>query len=445
MLRRIYEPRAYGPDPVAECYWTTTVVAPEPDPQAEGDLRCEIAVIGAGYTGMNAALTLASAGVDVILLDAETPGWGASGRNGGFCCDGGSKLTSAEIRARYGAADEALWRGAQRAAIDHVGELLETFGIDADCHSKGETMLAHRPREAAAFAAQAKAFEAAFGLKAEVLGRDALAERGLAGPEFHGALTTPLGFALNPLKYATGLAAAARAAGVRVFAKSPVTGLDGAGNGWRLQTPRAQITATKIVIATNGYSSENLPGWMAGRYLPAQSSVIVTRPLSLDEMQAQGFTSRQMCADTRRLLHYFRLMPDNRFLFGMRGAVRADGRSQQATRTRIRHNFDTMFPAWAGVETEHFWSGFVCLTARRTPFVGALDRQDNAFAAFAYHGNGVAMGSYCGRLVADMAMARDGGRQAPGFLSLPPRHFPLGRWRRGLLLLAYGWYQMRDR
>ncbi len=445
MLDRIYEARAYGPDPVADCYWNTTVDAPEDWPAAEDDLTCDIAVIGAGFTGMNAALELAAAGVDVILLDAEKPGWGASGRNGGFCCDGGSKLSSATMRRRYGAEDEKAWRHAQRAAVDHVADMLDQYGIDADTHSDGETLLAHRPSDAAGFKDAAAAFQAAHGLKATVLPREALAEHGLASPEFHGALTTPIGFALNPLKYATGLARAARDAGIRIFGQSPVTAMDRQGAFWSLTTPRARISAAKVIIATNGYSSENLPDWMRARYMPTQSSIMVTRPMTGTELQAQGFTSRQMSADTRILLHYFRLLPDNRFLLGMRGAIRADAASQAKVERQIRRNFETMFPAWAHVETAHYWSGFVCLTPRLTPFVGALDGLDGAYAAFAYHGNGVAMGSYSGRLVADAALGRAPTRPTPQFLSQPLRRYPFGRTRRTLLSLAYGWYQIRDR
>ena len=138
----------------------------------------------------------------------------------------------------------------------------------------------------------------------------------MSGP-FHGGLTIPLGFALNPRKYHAGLARAAQQAGATLHAHSPVTRLRPIAGRWQLDTAAGSVTADRVLLATNGYSSEDLPDWLAARYLPVQSSVIVTAPLTEAQRQAQGWTSRQMAYDTRQLLHYFRLLPDNR----MKGAA----------------------------------------------------------------------------------------------------------------------------
>ncbi len=199
-----------------------------------------------------------------------------------------------------------------------------------------------------------------------------------------------------------------------------------------------------MILATNGYSSEDLPDWLRARYLPAQSRVLVTRPLTLTERKAQGWTSDLMAYDSRTLLHYFRLMPDGRFLFGMRGGIRADAPSQERMQRLIRRDFERMFPAWAHVETPHAWSGLVCLARGLTPYAGPLDDWDNAWAGLAYHGNGVAMGTFTGAVLADLAL----GRTPPLFpaaMQGPLSRFPLGRFRRALLGAAYAWYGLRDR
>lgn len=150
-----------------------------------------------------------------------------------------------------------------------------------------------------------------------------------------------------------------------------------------------------------------------------------------------------MCYDTRHLLHYFRLMPDRRMLFGMRGAVRTTPASLRRTRRRIRADFDAMFPAWAHVETPHFWAGLVCLSRSLAPFAGPLPDMPGAYAALAYHGNGLAMGSYAGQQVAKMALGQ--AHELPGFMQAPLQRFPLGRFRRAILPPVYGWYGVKDR
>ena len=440
-LKRIWENGAYGADPIADCWWADTV-APGDWPALEGDHRTEVAVIGAGFTGLNAALHLAEAGVTVSVLEAEHPYWGASGRNGGFCCLGGAKASPSTIKARFGEAEARAYAQAEIAAVDHVDGLIARLGLDVDRHSDGETLLAHRPGDYAGMCAEAEETRALYGVETALIPAEELAQAGMKGP-FFGAATIPVGFALNPRKYAAGLTRAAEAAGAKVYEQSAVTGIEPLpAGGYRLRTKTGSVTAQKLVLATNGYSSDNLPEWMAGRYLPTQSSVIVTRPMSREELDAQGWTSQQMCYDTRHLLHYFRLMPDNRMLFGMRGGLRHSKATEAQIRAMIRADFEAMFPAWAHVETPHYWSGFVCITRDLLPYAGPIPDMPGAFAAFAYHGNGVSMGSYAGRLLADLVrdVTPDGPYPAP--LRHVPRKFPLGRFRRLLMrpaYLRYGW------
>ena len=442
-MRRLYEPMAYGPDPIAESFWPTTVDAVPVHAPVDCPLEAEIAIIGAGFTGLNAALALAEAGRDVVVLEAEQPGWGASGRNGGFCCLGGAKAGPASLLKRYGEAETQNYYNAERTAVDHVASLLDRHRIEADTHSDGETLLAFRPKDMSVLDGLAEEMRRFQQVESELLPRDALRERGLASPEFHGALTTPIGFALNPMKYALGLARAVQAAGGRIFGHSAVTGI-GRDNGRHvLTTAGGQVRAKTLIVATNGYSSDDLPNWLAGRYLPVQSNVLVTRPLTDTELSAQGWTSHQMCYDTRHLLHYFRLMPDKRMLFGLRGAMKTTPGAHAQTRAIARADFDRIFPEWRHVETPHFWSGLLALARDLVPYAGPIDGMDNAWTAMCYHGNGVAMGSYAGRLLA--AQITGDGPTTPALLRSVPRRFELGRWRRAVLPFAYTFYGLQDR
>lgn len=443
-MRRIYEPHAYTQGPVERCYWDTTIPRPPRGAAVEGEIRAEVAILGAGFTGLSAALHLArDAGADVAVVEAEGIGWGASGRNGGFASIGGTKASAATLRRRFGQAGLDEWHGVQKETPDAVREILARYGIDADAHShEGEMALAHSAREFEILKDDVVEIPRDYGVKAELFGPSELAAIGMGGTAFHGGLRMELGFALNPLKYVLGLGRAARAEGVRIYENSPVEGIAREGVDYVLRTARGRLRAKKLIVATNGYSSEDVPDWMAGRYLPAQSAILVTRELTEGEIAAQGWSSQTMSYDTRKLLHYFRLMPNRRFLFGLRGGTSASPAAQDAMRARARADFETMFPAWATVETPHFWSGFVCLTRPLTPYVGPIGDWPNAWAGFAWHGNGVALGTWSGRLLARLAT---GQAQAPALMSRPPARFPFGALRRLVLPLAYTWYGLSDR
>lgn len=439
-MRRIFSGYAYGPGPRSNCWWDETIPAPD-WPVLKGEAVTDVAIIGGGFTGVSAALHLAGSGVSVALLEAETPGWGASGRNGGFCCLGGSKLSGTAMRRLFGSSAADVYEASEEAAVHLVHELLSSHGIAADTHSRGETQLAHSEKAARRLLAQAEELQRA-GEEVEYLARRQLADHGLNG-SFHAALTTPVGFALNPRKYLFGLAAAAGKAGAKLFQNSPALSIKQAAGGYKIETNKGILRASKVVIATNGYSSEDLPEWLAGRYMPAQSTVMVTRPLTEAELQKQGWFSQQMAYDTRHLLHYFRLMPDRRFLFGMRGGLLASPRAEAGIRHKLRQDFEAMFPEWRNVETTHCWSGMVCLSRNLVPFIGPVPESPGMFAGLCYHGNGVAMGSYAGRILSDLVQGcRPELPYSPAVQKMP--RFPFGRARRVLMPPAYAVLGLMD-
>ncbi|MDF1728841.1 MAG: FAD-binding oxidoreductase [Sulfitobacter sp.] len=442
-MSHIYGDFAYSDAPRAGCWWDRT--APLPDRAAlEGEITCDVAIIGGGFTGTSAALHLAEAGTSVTLLERRFIGWGASGRNGGFCCLGGGMLDDAALERAFGVAGRKEWRATEKAAVDLVAGLIDRLGLDVDRHSDGETQLAHRPRDFEAMRAEVATIAENYGVEARLTEKADLEAEGMnAG--YEGAITVPVGFGLNPRKYINGLAAAAERAGARLYHDTPVTVMSREADGFLLETPRGRVRARRVIVGTNGYSAEDLPDWFASRYMPTQSSVIVTRPLTQSELGAQGWTSGQMSYDTKHLLHYFRLMPDNRMLFGVRGGLLSSPNSERRAIARARADFDRMFPAWTEVETPNAWSGMVCIARNRMPFVGEVPDQPGLFASLCYHGNGVSMASYSGALLADLVQGRKSDRPYPAAVQRPLARFELGRYRRLVMPLAYAGFAVQDR
>ncbi|MEM7717812.1 MAG: FAD-dependent oxidoreductase [Pseudomonadota bacterium] len=434
-MKRIFPEYAYGSGPRDGCWWDETCDIPG-GAVLQGDIACDVVIVGGGFTGVSAALHLAEAGISVAVLEAQQLGWGASGRNGGFCCLGGGIASDAQLDRRFGPAGRQAWRRAERDAVDCVAHLIDRLGLDVDRHSAGETLLAHRARDAAAFEAEALLISECYDVSARI---ETPAEAGFGGP-FHAALTIPVGFALNPRKYLAGLVAAAQTLGVRFFEQSAALSIE----RQTVRTAQGKVQAECVIVATNGYSSEDVPGGMRGRYMPTQSNVLVTRPLTDAELSAQGWTSVQMAYDTRRLLHYFRLMPDRRFLFGMRGGLRSGPGSEARARAAVLRDFRAMFPAWRDVEVTHAWSGLVCLNRGRLPFVGPLPDVPSVLAGFAYHGNGVAMGTFAGACLSTLAQGQQPDA-LPEAMQVPPARFPLGRFRRLLMPPIYAGFALADR
>jgi glycine/D-amino acid oxidase-like deaminating enzyme len=431
-MARILSDFAYGDAPIQTCFWGQSKVEA---PKAQGDLHAKVAIVGAGFTGLSAALHLGQEGVDVVVLDAKSPGWGATGRNGGFCCLGGMALTDGMLAKRYGADGTSAWRATEVAAITLVRDLLNEHAIQADTHSDGETILAHSARAMKALRAEQAKADAAYGAASILHEAEELPALGMKGRYF-GALTLPHGFGLNPRKYADGLAQAAIKAGARLYSNSPVRAVTPQNGGFTLTTSAARIRAEKVIFATNGYSSEDVPPWMRGRYLPLQSNVLVTRALTPDEI-AEGWSSPQMAYTYQTLLHYFRLLPNGQFLFGMRGGLFSGARAFASLQKRTRRQFEHAFPFWKHVETPYSWNGALAFAYDLSPYVGPVPEMPGAFVGFAYHGNGVAMATHSGAILARLALGQDAGDHYPQIMQDVPKRFPLGRYRRLLMAPAY--------
>ncbi len=446
----MYHPLAFDPSRPTGAFWADNAgPAPADDGALTGDVDCDVAIVGAGFTGLWAARRLAvTHGRSVRVFDAGPFGWGASGRNGGFACLGGTGLSYGQIVQRVGLEEARRYLDFQREALRRVRRMAGVVEDNAGL-GPGELELAHKPGRMAELAAEQRVLETNFGIGATLHDRAALPGLGMAGPHFHGCLHIEIGFPVQPVVLVHTLALAARGGGARIHSRTPVTLVERQGDRWRLTTPGGSCRADQLILATNGYGRDGPPGAtaqaMAGRMLPALSNILVTRPLSLAERERAGWTTPHMAYDSRHLLHYFRLLPDGRFLFGGRGGLSADPATLPRARAWLTGAFHRLFPAWAEVEVTHFWRGFACLAADRSVHAGALDEARTLWFGGGYHGNGIGMSAAVGPLLADLAAgAADPVKDVPALLRGPPPRFRFPGLRHLGLRAAYLWYGVKD-
>lgn len=427
-------------------YWAATAGDEVADTRpVDGDRDVDVAIIGGGYTGLSTAYHLGrDHGVQAHVLEANRIGWGCSGRNGGFCSIGLGKDDLGAWIERWGLdrAKRVFEQG--RDAVRTVKGILEREGIDADKTLEGGLELAHKPNRMPEMAARQRQLRESFGIDARLLSGDELRRDYLASEEAFGALHHDEGFGLHALRYSRGLARAAQRHGAVLHGASPVTGWRKDGERHLLATPGGTVRARQVVIATNGYTNDTLHPATSGRLLPVLSSIIVTRPLSQAERDSVAWQTRLKIWDSRRLLFYYRLLPDNRILFGSRGGIEDTASGAQAQKAWMQRRLAEMFPPLARIEAEYFWRGWVCISYDRNPHLGSTD-DPTVHYALAYIGSGVALATYCGKLLAGrLGGTQDESLEVGPLLGTPLPRIPFPAFRRLYQRAAYAWYGFQD-
>tara|TARA_R110000851_G_scaffold27584_6_gene77469 strand:- start:352 stop:1656 length:1305 start_codon:yes stop_codon:yes gene_type:complete len=414
-------------------YAATASTLPEFAP-LRGQTRADVCVVGAGYTGLSAALHLAEAGFDVVLLEAQRVGFGASGRNGGQL-GSGQRMEQTALERLVGADDAAhLWRLAEEAK-DLVKSLVARHGID--CYLKPG--VAH-----ACFSAREMAQEHAYADHlAKQYGYDQIEKLDAEGfatlcpsPAYHGG-TLDMGAAhLHPLSYALGLARAASAAGVRIHEGSAVHQIT-RGSKLRVATDAGAVEADHLILACNGYLG-GLDRKVAARVMPINNFIVATEPLGDDVVRV--LTRDVAVADTKFVVNYFRLSHDKRLLFG--GGESYGYRFPKDIRATVRKPMLEIFPHLQDVALDYAWGGTLAITMRRMPYLARL--APNILTASGYSGHGVGTATHAGRLMAEAVRG-----EASGFdcmARVPAPAFPGGAALRSpLLVLAMTWFSLRDR
>lgn len=400
--------------------------------------QAEIVVIGAGYTGLNAALELAERyQQQVVVLEANDIAWGCSGRNAGFAMPSTGRLGYAAWAEKRG---EAVARGIQReyaAAFERLERHRQACPQGLAQQLGGYLKIAHSSNAVALLRRQFAALEH-YEPQTRWLDQAALAEL-ICSPQAHAALHFPHSYGVNPLLLASSVARQAVAAGAQLFSHCPVQHWQQHHDGrHQLHTPLGTISANKVIVASNGYTPNHLHPSVHGRSLPVLSSVLVTRPLSAAERAATGLTGEHLVMDTRALKYYFRLLPDGRLLFGGRGAIRGKDADKPKYAQHLLDALAATFPQLTALSqqpAEYFWSGWVSVALDDYPRIYSPAK--NIYTSQGYCGAGVTFSQLAGARVAQLAM----GEVLPElpFYQSPLPRFPLPQLRRVGQWAYYQW------
>lgn len=365
-------------------------------------LVTDVAIVGAGFTGLSAALALAKAGVNCVVLEASAPGWGASGRNGGQL-NPGLKFAPGKVRRDLGSRAMKL----AQDAVDRVFDLVQEEGIICDIRRGGTLRAAVDHGTLADLEALAQD-AAGEGVDYRMVSRsDIAAITGTA--RYPGGLFDPKGGQLNPLKYVIGLASAAERAGARIFHDTPVLSAEGKGRRWSLATPQGSVCARAVLFATNGYSGSLVPG-LARSVLPVYSAIIASAPLP-PALRSRIVAGGQSVFETGAITTYYRVDSEGRLIFGGRGPM-ADRSGPQAFPS-LQALAERLWPGIAAVGWEYGWNGRLALTADHYPHVHRVG--STGLVCLGYNGRGVAMATAMGEEMARMlsALVTDGATYEP--------------------------------
>lgn len=450
-MKRLYADDMYRFERPQPSLWEATAgnVGPR-GARLSGDARCDVAVIGGGYTGISAAYHLCrDHQVDTRVLEAGHIGWGASGRNAGFCGIGGTSLTLKQMLSRYGVEETRHYYRSQLDAVELVRRIVREETIDADVRGEAELELAPSRKSFEHLLRHATTQRELLGLDNRILTAAEFRDKYFDSTELHGAIVQRPAFSLHPLRYLLGMAAAAERHGAGLHPFSEVLEWRKRGQEHVLVTAGGTLRARNVILATNGFMPEHLHRAFYGRPLPMISAIVLTRPLSADELAAQSWRTDDAAVTAKRILNYYRLLPDGRMLFGGRG--HSTGSDEGAARTfdALEKRFRRLWPAWRNIPFEYRWHGLICITLRLTPSLGRLQDDPSVLFAYGFHGNGVNTATWCGRQLAEWLAARGvAGDEPPKSLpvmvrGLSPR-FPVAKLRLNYLQTRLALFRLQD-
>jgi len=436
MRARSY-PSALAPSSAhAPSYYTATLQEQVATLPFDGSVRCDVCVIGGGYTGASTALHLARRGVDVVLLEQSRIGWGASGRNGGQA-HVTNRRDQEWLEARLGRDGARRYWQFALGARAHLDWLIQTYGIQCDFRP-GLLHADHRARLSDGTRRHVEHLQTTYGYPhLRFVDRDEI--RSLVGSsDYHSASLDTHGGHLHALNFSLGIARAAASHGARLHEGVEVTSLRAEAGGWRLATRRGEVRAARVVLACNGYL-RGLSAAVERRVMPINNYIAVTEPLGPERARAL-IANGAAVADSRFVVNYFRITPDHRLLFG--GGENYRYRFPRDIAAFVRPHVLRIFPQLAAARFDYAWGGTLAITPNRMPLIRELE--PGLINASGFSGLGVLIAPYTGKVVAEALGGERDTFELLGRVPIPV--FPGGpalRWP--TLVAAMSFYALMDR
>lgn len=392
--------------------------APLPDLPTKPPARADLVIVGAGYTGLSAAITASREGASVCVIDSGVPGQGASTRNGGMF-GAHPRLSLGQMTKRFGADTAKNVFQDSAAAFHATMGLIEDEGVDCDLQLTGRVQLAWTKVDFAAQQELVADMTKAADLQMSVLDREALSEE-ISTDRYFGGIVFPGHAAVHPRKFHDGLMSAALKRGVQIVQSCRVIGVERNSAGFQVRSAGGDIEAGKVILATNGYTGRTF-GWLSRRIFALPSFIIATEKLS-PNLLAELAPGRRMMVETRARHSYYRISPDgSRILFGGRASMTP--MSPERAAKRLHQTMCDIWPALKRTRLTHSWSGFTGYTFNHLPQVGS---HEGVHFACGFSGSGVALAPYLGIKAAYQALGDPRGETAFSDTVLATRPFHLG-------------------
>jgi len=422
-------------------YWLTTTQMPTANGSAPLPQTLDVAVIGAGFTGLSAARTLAKRGAKVAVLESENIGWGASSRNGGMVLTG-LKLGVNKLISMYGRERTQRMYAASLASMDCVEQIIRDEGIECDFSRCGHLEVACKQKHFDDYARQAEVIAREFNHTLRVVQRNELSAE-IGSAIYYGGMVDEVSAGCNPARYVAGLAGAATKAGAQILERCRVHEIlrdSRAGEaGWKISTSRGEIRAHEVFVGTSGYTGQATPA-LQKKIIPIGSFIITTE--TLPEPLARQLSPRnRMIYDSKNYLYYYRLTPDRRMLFGGRAAFFPENdQTIRRSAELLRRGMIEVYPQLADARIDYVWGGTLDFAFDIMPHAGQID---GMYYAVGYAGHGVAMATFQGQKIAEL-MAGD--KPENPFVGIPFPGAPLGLYNGNpwFLPLAGAWYKFLD-
>ena len=398
------------------------------------DEEYDVVIVGGGITGLSAAFHL-NTDKKILIIDKNEIGYGGSNRNGGFCCLGGTKLSFKEIDEKYGRKDLEGFFNIQKSAINLVEEILNK---NISIKNKGEITYYYNSKQMHNDMRELEKYKTILNVNFEKLSVSSLKQNRQLVCDTVGAIRMNYGFGLNPKDLVCNLINKIKEnSNVNFLENTDVDNIKKNDNKYEIEISKIKVKTKKLIIATNGYlNKKHISSRVYKNIIPALSNILVTEPI--EENYFKDWKTSVLCTDNKKLLHYFRLLEDNRILFGGRG-----GHSYNNTTTYrfiLENDFKSMFPEFDKIQFDYFWRGLVGVTYDKITHLGYVD---NKYYAYGYNGNGVSLSTYFGKMIAELIDEKITLDNLPKCISSYPKSMVFPIFKRFYLFLAYQFYGLK--